>query len=64
MRCVMDTNITNLLSGLTLASKKEVLSNLVEILLRDLTDAEKKDLIQQVLLGRQQNRKLAEMVEH
>ena len=64
MRCVMDKNITNLLSELPPASKKEVLSDLVELLLRDLKDPEKKDLIQQVLVGRQQNQKLAEMVEH
>ncbi|MBI5585554.1 MAG: hypothetical protein HY892_17230 [Deltaproteobacteria bacterium] len=60
----MDTKITNLLAELPQASKKDVLINLVELLLRDLNDSEKKNLIQQVLLGHQQNQKLAEMVEH
>ncbi len=56
--------IEDILSNMSPVLKKELLNSLVTSLMNELNEAEKKDLLQTVLMGQKESRELAVMVEH
>ena len=56
--------LNDMLTNLTPAAKNELLHGMVNSLLSDLGETEKKKLLQTVLVGRKESRELATMVEH
>lgn len=59
-----NSKIEDVLAGMTAASKKETLDNLVIAILSELNETEKKDLLCTVARGQKENRHLASMVEY
>lgn len=55
--------IKNTFSRLEPSVKKEVLNSLVNMLIEELTEAEKKELLQRVAAGGRKGREMIEMVE-
>ncbi|MCG2775757.1 MAG: hypothetical protein L6406_08770 [Desulfobacterales bacterium] len=61
----MNTNeIIDTLCNMSPALRKELLNKLVTFVLSDLSEAEKKELLQTVLAGQKKDRQVIEMVEH
>ena len=56
--------IEEILAGVAPAARREILDNLVFRLVNDLKEAEKKELLQTVLVGQKENRQLSSMVEY
>lgn len=64
-RFLMNTNeIIDTLCNMSPALRKELLNKLVTFVLSDLSEAEKKELLQTVLAGQKKDRQVIEMVEH
>jgi hypothetical protein len=59
-----EKDITQLLSGMSPAAKKELLDGLVVHILSELNEDTKKDLLRSVATGQKDNRQLSAMVEH
>lgn len=59
-----EKDIKHMLSGMSAASKKELLDGLVMHILSELNEDVKKDLIRTVVTGQKENRQLASMVEY
>jgi hypothetical protein len=59
-----EKDIKQLLSGMSLASKKELLDGLVVHILSELNEDVKKDLLRTVVTGQKDNRQLSSMVEY
>lgn len=55
--------ISDILSGVNLALKKELLDKLVTSLLRDLNETDKKDVLRDILAGRKGTGQVFDMVE-
>lgn len=56
--------IEKILADMNPSAKKELLNGLLNSLQNDLSEAEKKGLLQTLLTGRKENRQLVDMVEH
>lgn len=54
----------DILSGMSSDAKRKILSELVSSLISGMSDIEKKEMIQSVLIGQKENRQLSSMVEH
>ena len=59
-----EKDIKHLLSGMSAASKKELLDGLVVHILSDLNEDDKKELLHAVVTGQKESRQLSAMVEH
>jgi len=59
-----EKDIKHLLSGMSAASKKELLDGLVVHILSELNEDFKKGLLRTVVTGQKENRQLASMVEY
>lgn len=59
-----EKDITQLLSGMSPAAKKELLDGLVVHILSELNEDVKKDLLRTVVSGQKDNRQLSAMVEY
>ncbi len=57
-------NVENILSGMSKEDKKEVLDTLVLAILKDLTEAEKRELLQTAVVSQKESHRLTAMVEH
>ncbi len=55
--------IEKIMAGMKPAEKREVLSNLVSTLLKDLNEAEKEEMLRAVACGRRESRRLAGLVD-
>ncbi len=61
---VSGETIRDVLSSLEPSVKKELLNSLVSMLIEELTEAEKKELLQRVATGGRKSREIIEMVEY
>ncbi len=59
-----ERKIENVLKGLSPAMKKDVLDNLVFALLSELSESDRKEMLNAALAGRKDNQRLVSMVEH
>ncbi len=59
-----EKDLSQMLAGMSPASKKELLDGLVAHLLSELNEDVKKDLLRTVVTGTKENRQLASMVEY
>ncbi|NOY64747.1 MAG: hypothetical protein GXO97_05030 [Nitrospirae bacterium] len=59
-----ESRINDILAHLDPSIKKELLNSLVNMLLEDLSETEKKELLHKVASGDKRNRQVIEMVEH
>lgn len=59
-----DSRINDILVRLDPSMKKELLNSLVNMLLEDLSEIEKKELLHRVVSGGRKNRQVIDMVEH
>ncbi len=57
-------NVENILSGMSKEDKKEVLDTLVLTILKDLTETEKRELLQTAVVAQKESHRLTAMVEH
>jgi CHASE3 domain sensor protein len=55
--------IEKVMTGMSSAEKREVLSSLVTTLLKDLNEAEKEEMLRAVASGRREGRRLAGLVD-
>ena len=61
---VSGEKIRDVIANLEPSVKKELLNNLVNMLIEELTETEKKELLQRVAAGGRKSREMIEMVEH
>jgi len=59
-----EKDIKQMLSGMSPATKKELLDGIVVHILGELNEDVKKDLLRTVVTGQKENRQLASMVEY
>lgn len=59
-----NNKIEDILAGMSTASKKDILDNLVIAILSELNETEKKDLLCTVVSGQKESRHLTSMVEY
>jgi len=59
-----EKDIKHLFSGMSAASKKELLEGLVVHLLSEMNEEGKKDLLRTVVTGQKESGRLTSMVEH
>lgn len=57
-------DVENILLGMSKEDKKEVLDTLVLTILRDLTETEKRELLQTAVVAQKESHRLTAMVEH
>ncbi len=57
-------DVENILSGMSMEDKKEVLDTLVLTILKDLTETEKRELLQTAVVAQKESHRLTAMVEH
>lgn len=58
-----EEELKEIISHIDEATKKEILTSLVRLLLNDLMESEKKELLQMVAAGGRKNRHVIEMVD-